>query len=138
MGVQENPTTGGTPTKEPSVFVASNAEQLAAVSARDPSSCEARDDSVDSSDSDSDSDFVLPPDWWSTAGLMPSFFRTREERRIERKLAREQKKADRKEDRRKKAEAEKRGALANRDPMLPRNLRCPKTPQKLNVCTARH
>merc|ERR1712226_938592 len=97
--VQENPTTGGTPTKEPSVFVASNEEQLAAVktrevSASDPSSCEARDDSVDSSDSDSDSDFVLPPDWWSTAGLMPSFFRTREERRIERKLAREQK-ADR-------------------------------------------
>merc|ERR1712140_41397 len=106
--VQENPTTGGTPTKEPSVFGASNDEQLAAVSARDPSSCEARDDSVDSSDSDSDSDFVLPPDWWSTAGLMPSFFRTREERRLEKKLVKQQKKADRKEERRKKAEAEKR------------------------------
>merc|ERR1711941_55923 len=118
--VQENPTTGeaqssvgGTPTKEPSVLVARNVEQPSC-EARGGSSddlCETRgakvmQDSFDNSDSDSDSEF-LPPGWYSTAGLMPSFFMTKKERRLERKLVKQQKRADKKEERRKKAEAEK-------------------------------
>merc|ERR1719433_2465072 len=129
QAVQENPTTGeaqssvgGTPTKEPSVLVARNAEQP---------SCEARggssddlsetrgakvmQDSFDNSDSDSDSEFVLPPGWYSTAGLMPSFFLTKKERRLEKK----QKRADKKEERRKKAEAEK-----SREELLKTLVRC--------------
>merc|ERR1719433_36010 len=131
--VQENPTTGeaqssvgGTPTKEPSVLVARNAEQP---------SCEARggssddlsetrgakvmQDSFDNSDSDSDSEFVLPPGWYSTAGLMPSFFMTKKERKLVKQQKRADKKEEQKEERRKKAEAEK-----SREKLLKTLVRC--------------
>merc|ERR1719433_1647486 len=133
QAVQENPTTGeaqssvgGTPTKEPSVLVARNAEQP---------SCEARggssddlsetrgakvmQDSFDNSDSDSDSEFVLPPGWYSTAGLMPSFFMTKKERKLVKQQKRADKKEERKEERRKKAEAEK-----SREELLKTLVRC--------------
>merc|ERR1719433_268620 len=147
QAVQENPTTGeaqssvgGTPTKEPLVLVARNAEQPSC-EARGGSSddlCETRgakvmQDSFDNSDSDSDSEFVLPPGWYSTAGLMPSFFMTKKERRLERKLVKQQKRAEEKEERRKKAEAEK-----SREELLKTLVRCypgtfgaPKRPRNL-------
>merc|ERR1711941_4493 len=119
--VQESPTTGeaqssvgGTPTKEPSVLVARNVEQP---------SCEARggssDDLCETRGAKVMQDSFDNSGWDSTAGLMPSFFMTKKERRLERKLVKQQKRADKKEERRKKAEAEK-----SREELLKTLVRC--------------